>query len=194
MIESNIRAWIQQAFQEAGFYYYHSPDTKTFEVHSRPDVFVMSPAGCIVIEVKRCPIKLFKIGTKKDTWDGIFSFKEIRDNQRHLLDSLYTAMIPTYLGIGPTGGRFKYRSIFLIPWGYWLAWEYEHIDSKSVYFSTICDRWAGYQLLYDLEAKKYTLDESHPARQSLGMGINPGHFQFLPEPLSRRFETIKEVA
>jgi hypothetical protein len=193
MNEAQIRTWIQQAIQRGGMYYYHAPDVAMTERRSRPDIFVIAPEGSAVIEVKRVQLKLFKIGDKKGTWDGIFRFDEIRDNQRHLLDSLWMAGDQPMFAIGPTGGRFSSRDILVMPWWKWMVFEQEHHANNSAYWSSIMEYFSRFNFKMEYDERGYYFPAGH-AFWSVVPAIDIGYsrFEFISEPKSRRFETKKE--
>jgi len=190
--EADIRRMMQRAFSRAGAYYYHAPDVNVMELRSRPDTIVLSTLGHLVLEVKRVDIKLYKIGEKKGTWDGIFSFKEIRDNQRQLLDSLAMSHIPAFLGLGPVGGRFRIRPLLIIPWTSWANFENDHLENKSAYWSSILREFRDPYVI-DFDDGGYFVQRQHVACQALGVGLGstlfPHYpFEWIDEPISRRLE------
>lgn len=189
MNEADIRRYIQGAISRLGAYYYHSPDVNMLEIRSRPDIIGGVKNGCAIIEVKKCAIMKHKIGVWKDKWNGIFRFNELRNNQRHLLDSAHVAEIPTYFGIGSVGGRFAHRTVMLIPWKEWFEMELSQPTANSVYFTTIAEKfYDAYGLPKDSDG--YYFNTDHPIVSQLTSAVP---FTYIENPLSRRFEEKKKV-
>jgi hypothetical protein len=201
MNEATIRMWVQQAISKLGAYYYHSPDYNILQHHSRPDILATSPSGSAIIEVKDVKLRLYKRGIYTGTWNGLFPFKEINDQQRRLLDALTYSGNHAYIAIGPTGGRFAFRRIMVIPWMRWYLWELHNLEYTGAHFSTIVDMFGqlGYGLLEDKENGGYKFPPDHSLVHALQQSsqhcipFNWFPFTWLEEPLSRRFEVKDEL-
>lgn len=137
MNEAFIRTIIQQALVRLGAVYHHPPDYPMAEERTRPDIITWTNYGGAVIEVKDVPIKLYRVGPQAGLWSGSFPFKEIKNGQRHYADSLLNSDNHHFIGIGPTGGRFGFREIMVIPWIAWRDMEDVHWDKTSVYWTTV---------------------------------------------------------
>lgn len=187
--ESFIRQIIAKAIQRLGAVKFHPPDYAIAEEHTRPDILAWTPTGSAVIEVKDVPIRLYKVGPDKGLWSGIFPFREINDAQRAYADSLVESGNYHYIGIGPTGGRFSFREIIVVPWDIWRGMENDHPENTSIRWITIKSIFFDSYGL-DKDESGYFFPAGHPICAHL-TPEKPFIWLDKDNPKSRRFE--KEI-